>query len=504
MNLEAGLTTLDPAFARDQSAWWMTAQVFNGLVELDSNLNVQPSLAHRWEISEDGKIYTFYLRQGIRFQEDVSFGGKARTVTAGDVLYSFERIRNPATASTGRWVFEGKVATMSAPNDSTFVLTLTEPFPPMLGLLTMPYGFVVPREAVEHYGADFRNHPVGTGPFRFFRWEEGEKLVLHRNPTYWESTERQPIPALDAVVVSFIPSRLSAYVAFSSGQLDFLNGVDNSYKDEILTRDGQPRPDIARRFQVLTQPQLNTEYLGFQTDPQTGVVPAPLRDVRVRRALGLAIDRAALVRHLLNGVGTPATAGFIPLGLPGFDSAAVHGFGYQPDSARQLLAAAGYPGGKGVGPLTLYTTNNYAALGEFVQRAWQDLGLEVQLQFLQGGALRKQAYGGQIALWRASWIADYPDAENYLSLFYGPNAAPAGPNNTRHRDPAYDTLFTRARAETAPARRLQFYQQMDRLLLAHAPIIPLYYDRSVRLLQPTVQGLPGNAMNLLVLKGVRL
>ncbi|MEO1450457.1 MAG: ABC transporter substrate-binding protein [Bacteroidota bacterium] len=519
MNLAEGLNTLDPAFARSRAPIWMTAQIFNGLVRLDSALHIQPSLAKSWEISPNGLTYTFLLRSEIFFHADECFGEmESRAVTAQDVVYSFTRICDPVTASTGKWIFKDKIAGLDAYlaneapaisgfkalNDSTFQLTLTRPFPALLGLLAMPYGYVLPREAVEFYDVDFRAHPVGTGPFRFFRWNEGQSLILHRNPTYWETENDVPLPYLDAIHVQFMPSRLSAFMAFVQGKLDFIGDLDPAYKDEILTLDGQITPQYAEQYQFQLAPQLNTEYLGFQIDPDLEVAQNhPLLDLRVRKALNYAIDRPKLVRYLLNGMGIAAESGFIPAGMPGFDPEAVKGYDFDPDRARALLTEAGFPGGAGLPEITLNSTQKYAAISAFLQKSFENIGVKVRIQNLQGGALRKEIYNSRINFWRASWIADYPDGENYLSLFYTPNQAPAGPNTTHFSLTEFDDFYQQALLESNDSSRQAIYQQMDQMVMDAAPIIALYYDRSIRMTQLNISGVEGNPMNHLFLRRAR-
>ena len=521
MNLDAGLETLDPAFAGSRSPIWMTAQLYNGLVVQDSAFQARPGIARAWKISPDGLRYTFLLRDDVYFHRHGCFGpDSTRRVTAQDFVYSFTRVCDPAVAAKGAWIFNGKVQGLEtfrrgeaerisgfeAPDDTTLVIRLQRPFPPFLGLLATPYGYVVPREAVQQYGEDFGRNPVGTGPFTCFRWEEGRQLILHQNPHYFETDEQgQPLPYLDAVSVRFIPSRLTAFVEFTQGNLDFIGDLDASYRDEVLTRDGRIKSAYAERYQFLLAPQLNTEYLGMQVDPTLDFVQDhPLRKLALRRALNYAVDRPKLVRYLLNGMGYPAESGFIPKGLPSHDPQAVPGFTYDPARARQLLAEAGYPNGEGLPPLTLYITDKYAAISEFIQKSFENIGVELEIQNLQGGALRGQVYGVKLNFWRASWIADYPDGENYLSLFYSENWAPDGPNTTHYRSAEFDRLYRQALTLTEDSLRQRVYQQMDRLMLEQAPIIPLYYDRSFRMLQPGITGLGSNAMNHLYLKRVRM
>lgn len=518
MNLDGGLSTLDPAYARDQASDWMTAQIFNGLVELDSLLKVRPSIAKSWEISEDGLRYTFHLRKDIYFHPHPQFGAdSSRTVNAQDFVFSFTRICNPQTASTGQWVFNGKILGLKdfregrhptvkgfqALNDSTFQILLTRPFPPLLGLLAMPYGRVVPQEIVEKLGEDFQRFPIGTGPFQLFQWRENDYLILHRNPTYFETLDQTPLPFLEAVKVNFISSRLSAFIEFSQGKLDMLNGLDDSYKDELLLPNGEIAPEYRKAFQVLRSPQLNTEYLGMMVDSVANP-DHPLLNSDLRKALNYSLDRNQMVSYLLNGMGYPAESGFIPQGMPGFDAKAVKGFSYQADTAQYLLQKAGFSSSNSLPELTLYSTQKYARIAEFVQKSFENIGLKVQVQNLQGGALRKEIYGARIQFWRASWIADYPDGENYLALFYSPNHSPGGPNTTHFQNPKFDALYEAAILEPSDSLRYLKYQEMERIVLQEAPIIPLYYDRSIRLVQPRVKGLVVNPMNHLVLKYVFL
>ncbi|MFK7971799.1 MAG: ABC transporter substrate-binding protein, partial [Bacteroidia bacterium] len=457
MNLPEGLKTLDPAFASDKRSLIMCAQLYNGLVELDSALGIQPALARSWEIDSSGTKYTFHVRTGVEFHQNTCFDNKTRLLKASDVVFSFTRLCDPATAASGAWIFNGKVAGLKAfkageadhitgfqaPDDSTVVIQLNEPFPPFLGLLSMPYAFVVPHEAVSHYDERFAQNPVGTGPFRFFRWTEGQHLIIHKNPDYFESG----LPYLDAVSVRFIPSRLSGFVEFLQGNMDMVDGLDDAFKDEVLLPDGSIKPDFGDRYQVLMAPQLNTEYLAFLLEENELTNDHPLQDVRVRRAFNYAIDRKQLVSYLLNGMGYPANAGFVPQGMPGHDPVAVPGFHYDAKKARSLLAEAGFPDGKGFPKLTLHSTPQYAAISEFVQKSLERIGVEMRIQNMQGGALRTDSKAARLRFWRASWIVDYPDAENYLALFYSKNIPPNGPNVTRFQQPAFDRLYQQARRQ---------------------------------------------------------
>ena len=518
-NQPEALSSLDPAFARNQANTWAVSQLYNGLMELDSTLLPVPALARRYAISPDGRTYTFVLRKGVQFHDNAVFaGGQGREVKAPDFVYSFKRILDPATASSGGWIFRGKVlekpdgsisdTAFVAANDSTLRIHLKEPFIPFLGILTMPYAYVVPHEAVEKYAKDFREHPVGTGPFRFKLWDEGNVLLYERNFHYWRADRQgHKLPYLDAVAVSFLPDRKTEFLTFMQGKLDFLSGIRAGSRDLIMHPDGTIRDDFKGKFTVQKAPYLNTEYLGIQLDSthllqeQAGQGRA-LRDRRVRQALNYALNKPEMLTYLLNRVGHAGTSGFVPTALPSFSETAVPGYSYQPPKARQLLRAAGY------GPqhplhLRLSTVLERKEIGEYLQKQWADVGVQVQIDINQSAAQQDLVDNGKVAFFAKSWLGDYPDAENYLALFYSPNFSPAGPNKTHFKSAAYDKLYDEARRTQDVARRTALYQAMDRIVVEEVPVISLYYDEVVRLTQNNVRGLTPNPMNQLLLERVR-
>jgi len=523
-NQPEALTSLDPAFARNQANSWAVAQLYNGLLELDSTLQPAPALARRYRISPDGLTYTFWLRPNVCFQQSEVFGNQSgRVVRAADFVYSFRRLLDAKTASPGGWIFRGKVLEDSqgrvsdtcfvAANDSTLRIHLKAPFLPFLSLLTMPYAYVVPHEAVEKYGKDFREHPVGTGPFRFRVWDEGNVLLFARNPGYWRRDRAgRALPYLDAVAISFIADRKTEFLTFLQGKLDFLSGVREGSRDLILNADGSVRADFQGRFNLQKAPYLNTEYVGVQLDSaklsgEQARQGRALRDPRVRQALSFALNRPEMLAYVLSHVGQPGESGFVPAALPSFSAAQVPGRHYDPARARALLAAAGY-GPTGSHPtrplrLRLSTVAERKAVAEYLQKNWADVGVQVQIDINQSAAQQELVDNGRAALFTKSWLGDYPDAENYLALFYAPNFSPAGPNKTHYQSADYDRLYRLAIREQDPARRTALYQQLDRLVVRDAPVIPLYYDEIIRLTQRNVQGLSANPMNQLLLERVR-
>jgi anthranilate synthase/aminodeoxychorismate synthase-like glutamine amidotransferase len=500
-NEEANITSLDPAFARDQANIWAVNQLFNGLVQLDEKIAIQPCIAKNWVISEDGQTYTFFLRDDVWFHNDPCFpDGKGRRVKASDFVYSFHRIKSPETASAGAWIFGNTAsgeAAFIARNDTTLEINLKQPFPPFLGILTMIYAVAVPSEAIDTYGDTFRKHPVGSGPFRFAYWKEGVKLVLLKNPNYFEQDNGTQLPYLESVAISFMEDKQAAFMQFLQGKLDFMSGIDPAYKDELLTPAGELNPDYNNRFRLIKMPYLNTEYLGILMDHSH----KPLNNKNVRQAINLAFDRKKMIRFLRNNIGTPGIYGIIPPGMPGFDSSRIW-YQYQPDRARILLEQAGYQPNNPIPSIKLLTTPDYLDLCKYIQHQVGQIGITLDLEVIPPAAMKEMKAQAKIPFFRASWIADYPDAENYLSLFYGPNFCPKGPNYTHFDNAAYNALFELAMMESNHEKRMKYYQELEAMVMDASPVVVLYYDEVLRFVARDVHGLGINPMNLLTLKRV--
>ncbi len=497
-NEHKNIGSLDPAFSKDLADIWATHQLFNGLVQMDDQLNVLPCIAKNWSITDSATTYTFLLRKDVFFHKHKLFGSDStRTVKASDFEYSFNRLKDKSVASPGSWVLN-KVDYFSAINDSTFQIKLKQPFPAFLGLLTMKYCSVVPKEIVKHYGNDFRSNPIGTGPFKFKRWEENIKLVFRRNNNYFEKdTKGNTLPYLEAIAITFLPDKQSEFLQFAQGNIDFVSGLDASYKDEILTAGGNLRELYANDVNMIRGPYLNTEYLAFYMENEVD----ELQSLKLRKAINLGFDRAKMMTYLRNGIGIPASGGFIPKGLPGFDNAI--GFTYQPEKAKQLVAEFKSETGIQNPEVTLTTTSNYLSFCEFIQREIQKTGIQVNVDVIPASSLKDAKANGQLDFFRASWIADYPDAENYLSLYYSKNFAPNGPNYTHFKSDEFDAMYEAAYLETDTEKREQLYTQMDSLVMTSVPIVPLFYDEVVRFTRKEVKDLGINATNLLELKAVK-
>jgi peptide/nickel transport system substrate-binding protein len=487
---------------------WPAHQLYNTLIEVDDSLRMVPSLAKSWEISADRLTYTFHLRNDVVFHDDGAFENKkGRKLTAGDIVYSLSRIIDKKIASPGAWIFNGKVDTLEpfkSIDDTTFQLKLLRPYNPILGILSMQYCSVVAKEAVEKYGNDFRRHPVGTGPFRMVAWVEGQALVLTKNENYFEKDEAGVrLPYINGIKVTFYDSKATEFLLFRQYKLDFINDIEASFKDEILTRRGTLRKEWKDKVQLQVNPYLNIEYLGILVDSTNELVKnSPLLLKKIRQAINYGFDRRKMILYLRNSLGTPAESGFVPAGLPSFDSSLVKGYHYDPARSRQLLAEAGFPEGRGLPVIKLLTIALYADMADFIAKQLSEIGIPIQVETMQKALLIDMASNSRALFFRGSWIADYPDAENYLSVFYSKNPAP--PNYTRYQNKQFDALLEKALAEVNDSIRYELYRQADQLVMQDAPVVPLWYDKVIRLVQPGISGFIPNPLNLLELRRMKL
>ena len=511
-----------------------------------------------FEQTTDNRQQTTDIVQDVSATQQLS-NLVTRKVVAQDFVYSFNRVLDRKLNSSGSWIFanvERRQQTtdngqqtfeyaFAAVNDTVLEIKLSQPFPAFLGILSMTYASVVPQEAVEYYGTEFGRHPVGTGPFKFQYWKEGVKLVFRKNPIYFEfekttdngqqttdivqdvsasqhlsiSASRR-LPYLDAVSISFLIDKQVAFMEFIKGKFHFMSGIDARYKDELLTRDGQLRDEYQDEIYLIREPYLNTEYLAFFLGDDDTL--GKDRSLALRQAVSYSIDREKMLRYLRNGIGTPGNQGIIPAGLPGYEDAKTQrrkdtkiesdsatlrlcdfeslsiGYPYNPKKAEQLLkdnALVGYE-------LKLYTTQDYIDIAKFVQSALTEVGLNCKVEEMMPAALREKRANGNLPFFRSSWVADYPDAENYLSLFTTNNFTPQGPNYTHYSNEKFDALYQKSLTCNDLQERAKIYHEMDSLMMAEAPVVILFYDEVLRFVNKNVEGLGSNPTNMLDLKKV--
>lgn len=496
-NENANISSLDPAFSRNLPNIWPSLQLYNGLVQFDEHLNLQPDIAKRWKFNDSTLTYTFYLREDVFFHKDSRFGkDSTRIVTADDFVYSFDRLTDPLVASPGSWVLQ-QVKQYKAIDTYTFEIQLKKNFPPFLGLMAMPYCSVVPKEIVESKAIPFRKKPIGTGPFAFKLWEENVKLVLNKNPLYFEKDAKgEQLPYLEAISIRFLPEKQNELLHFLQGSIDMISGLDASYKDELLTSDGKLQESYKDKINMLTGPYLNTEYLGFQMEtPRQEIASKKLRE-----AINIGFDREVMIKHLRNGMGVPAVNGFIPEGLAGANN--TNKYVYNRKRARELVQEFIDETGILTPQLRLSTTAEYLDICEYIQRQLELIGIELKVDVLPPSTLLQMRAVGDLEFFRSSWIADYPDAESYLSLFYSLNHTPNGPNYSYFTHQVYDSLYHSSMEIQDIEKRSHLYRQMDSIIVEEMATVPLFYDKAIRFIQPEIQGMKMNPQNFLYLKKV--
>jgi ABC-type transport system substrate-binding protein len=469
--------TLDPHLTTDVTSAFVILEIFSGLVTLDYDLRVVPDIAERWEISPDGRTYTFYLRRGVKFHN-------GREVTAEDFKYSFERAADPKTQSPVAETYLGdivgvvdklngratEVAGVRVVDRYTLQITIDAPKVYFLAKLTYPTAFVVDREQILRMGRRWTEQPNGTGPFKLKEYKVGERIVLERNPDYY----RGP-PKLDRV--ELILSGGNPMAMYENDEIH-ITGVGLA----DLERVRDPRNPLHKEL-VQAPLTFDTYYIGFN------VTKPPFDDVKVRQALNHAINKEIIARQVLSDLVTPAY-GILPPGFPGYDPAMQEkGLKYNPDLARRLLAESKYAGRMPRIIMTVPGTGGSAGLDlEVIMDMWkQVLGVEVEVQQVEWATFLQELNRGTLQAFAGlGWIADYPDPQNFLDVLFHSKSPQ---NHTRYNNPEVDRLLEQARVEMDWNKRVELYRRAEETIIREAPWVPLWYSgERFALIKPYVKG----------------
>ncbi len=533
----ARIRGLDPASAGEVSSSMAIAKIYEGLLEYDylaRPYKVKPNLAEALpEVSEDGLVYTFKIRKGIYFQDDPCFPeGKGRELVASDFVYSIKRIADVKNVSSGFWVFNKRikginafqdaskgteptdysmeVEGLKALDDHTLQIELTEPYPQLLYVLAMHYSFAVPREAVEYYGKDLSNHPVGTGPYVLVRWRRNSRIEFARNPKWAETgrVERYPtlgtpeqkaagllkdagkqLPFIDRIVQYVIDDPSTSWMMFLSGQLSF-TAISRDNWDAVITGDKKLNDSLAERgIDLVSAPTLDVYYIGFNwEDPVVGSSSDPVEDLRhrkLRQALSCAYDFDQMNRFMnyrlypIDGPVPEPLAGSLKEPSP---------YRFDLEKARRLLAEAGYPEGKD--PTTGKRLELSIELGsadpntrqrmELMADMYQKIGVVLKANYNTWPAFIEKMNRRQSQMFQLGWVADYPDAENFLQLFYSKNESP-GPNHSNYRNAQIDRLYEQVRTMQDTPERTAKYEEMAHIIVEDCPWIYMYQPMSFAL-----------------------
>ena len=506
------LSGLFPLSVTQASSHRIASQIYEGLVRFDQrDLSILPCLAESWTMDPSGTIYTFTIREGVVFHNDPAFpDGKGRSLTARDVEYCLKAICTYSTENEMFWLFQDRVLGANAHyaasakgsidqevegieliDERTVRVTLVSPWQSFLQVLAHQGCWIWPKEIIEHYGDDLIWHPIGTGPFQMKSLRLGEALIMERNPSYWRTDSvGDQLPFLDAIRYTFLQDKEKELEEVEKGHLSTIFEIPVGRTD-ILSRSSE------KGYQVQSVPGLSVQFYGFNERM------APFRDVRVRKAFSMAIDRRWIVDSVLQGLAEQALHGIVPPGFASYPYDSVPVQEFDPEGARALLVEAGFPEGKGLPGVYLQVNNNgfgyVKVAGEVQTMLEKNLGARVITSVLPSEQHFDRVERGDAAMWREGWVADHPDPENFLALFYGKNAPldstlPATLNTTRYVNARFDSLYMHAQRTSDPADRMLSLALAERQLMKDAVVVPLYHEMSIRVLQPWVMDLPINGM----------
>lgn len=516
MALRSKVGDMDPISGGHAYASLAMAPVFETLFDyqyLKRPLELEPLLLESMpDISADGRVYTFTLRKGVFFHDDPCFPeGKGRELHAEDVIFSIKRMANRTFRPRGWWLYNDRIVGFNAYRDQQsarpaktpfqydapvkglkvldryrFRITLTQPYPQFLYVLAMNYTSVVAREAVEHYGQELSAHPVGTGPFTLKRWIRGTEVVFERNPRYRERqvyfpTEKDAspgmkergllrhagelIPLLDGIVMHVFEQSQPMWLKWRVKDLDYIQ-VPAEYHDAIFQPDFTLREGFVKEgVQNLNVPLLDFIYRGFNMEhPITGGEQGKL----IRQAISLAFDVREFNDAFYNNTCVEYD-GPIPPGLEGYKPGVTSAYrGPNIEKARALLAKAGYPGGKGLPPIEYEISIGGNEQAEMFSRQLKEIGVTLQINSNSFPELVQKLSRRKAQFFGLAWGSDYPDAQNNLALFYGPNSSP-GSNNFNYQNPAFDALYDRIKVMQPGPERTRLYLQMRELILEDVP-----------------------------------
>lgn len=513
--ISSTIRSLDPAYAVDSASRLISRQLFDGLIQISPDMTIQPNVAQSWQV--DGDRLTFILKSGVKFRDDPCFPArKGREVTAQDFKYSFTRICDPTVNSNGRWIFQDKVLGANEYHHGiasevegfrvirhdVFQIRMLRPYSPLLSLLALPYGWVVPKEAVEYYSNSFGRHPVGTGPFCIKAWDE-KAIVLEKNPDYFEiDSEGNTLPYIEEAIVLQLPDEGEEIRQFLNGSLDASVVPDCAY-GSIVERDTIEGPRLIRELEgrgiVLERTNLlDTTFYGFKMDS-----PLFANNKLLRQAMNFGIDRDYIVNTVYNGRGVAAKS-IIPPGLIGSNSS-IRGYSYDSERANELLAQAGFPFGRGLPPITLdinqgrFNEDMASAVSEMLGR----IGVHIRVVKRTWSEHIARLEKGESEFFRGAWIADYPDAENFLMLFYS-NNWPPGPNWTKFKNDRFDSLYSALLRAGSLHERMELIKEGEMLVIDEAPWLVLTHGIMERVKQPWVLGYDANPMDIGYLKYVKV
>ncbi|MBD3639323.1 MAG: ABC transporter substrate-binding protein [Crocinitomicaceae bacterium] len=501
-------TSLFPVGGNDVYSTHIAGNAYEGLFRFNQKtLETEPNLAESFDIDQSKTVYTFKIRKGVKFHDDECFdGGEGREVTASDFKYCLDFVCTDHASNKWSSLFSdiikgvddfkaGKTDDVSGivvKDKHTLEITLENPLAAFTDMLALLSTAVYPKEAVEHYGYDGMNdHMVGTGPFVPVEVSNGTVVKFKRNKNYWRKDDfGNQLPLLSEVHISFIKDKKEELDAFKNEELDMVWGLPVEEIPNIMGTLDEAKEGKNREFEVQSVNALNIQYYGFKNTSEV------FGDINVRRAFNYAIDRDSLVEFVLDGEGIAAHNGFVPP-MTGYPYESVKGFEYNPKRAKQLMAKAGYAGGKGFPKSTLYITTSGGVnvkIAEFVREQLKaNLGVDIEMESMPMSELYPKVESHELDFWRFGWIADYPDPATFLHLFHSTNFGEGG-NYFDYTSEEFDKMYESAVKEIDPEKRNALYAKADQIIIDDAVVMPLMFTVGIRLINPQIKNFDINQM----------
>jgi oligopeptide transport system substrate-binding protein len=484
--LDTDPPTLDPAQVTDTVSDKVIRDIFDCLIKFDKDLNYIPVIAESWETPPAGGTeWIFHIRKGLKFHN-------GREIKAQDVEYSLTRILDPKTTSPRTWVLDmikgakeimdkktDKVSGIEVLDDYTVKITLAYPFAPFLGCICMSTCSVVPREEIEKLDDPnkFSQHPIGSGPFIFESWDHDHELILKANPDYFAGA-----PKLKGVTYRIIKEPMARVLEFENKNIEHAD-IPPQELDRILA-------DPVLSKLVVRRPLLDVYHMAFNCDK------SPFKgNINLRKAFNYAIDKNHIADVVLKGNMKVAT-GYIPPDMPNYQSHAM-GFPYNPEEALKYLELAGYPNGKGLEPITLYMDNDeiHRKIAENVVADLSKIGVNVTIKQMEWNAFLDAIDRGEAQFFQNTWLADYPDPDNFLFVLLNSNNWGEKGNHSRFSNKTFDNLVEQAQRETEWAKRLDLYVKAEDIAMEECPWLLLFTNQCNVLVQDYVKGLNITALD---------
>lgn len=511
------VTSLFPISTSDIYSQRLNSQIFESLLKIDmETMNVVPAIAESYSVSEDAKTFTFKIRKGVRFHEDECFNGDAREVTAADVKFSLEMACSGLPMNQMSYLLVNRIegaesfnkkSTSSLPktgvsgiqvkDEQTLVIKLVESFSGFDKILTHTNLSVFPKEAYEKYGKDIIKHPVGTGPFMLESFDD-KGVTLKRNKHYWRKDELgNQLPFLDKVVMTYAKDKKSELMAFRNKEVDIVLEIPVEEIENVFGTLQEAQAGKNIKHKVESESSMNINYIAFACESEE------FKDARVRKAFNLAVDRIEIVDKNLLGEGWAVQNGFVPK-MDSYPGEKVKGHVYNVASAQSLLAQAGFPNGKNFPTLVFYVNSIKGSAAHkmcmgIAEQLKKNLNINLNIKLCTLEERDRAIANGTAKIWRSGWVADYPDAENFLGLFYSGNISEnnSSVNSFKFRNAEFDALFEKALREQDAEKRNALFVKCDQMTIDQSPVMPIVTDDFMIMVNARIRDMKANSMEYL-------